>query len=73
MSDDDYVTDEMLQDLEERYADSIDGFSLTESVGSGTAQDGSAYAYVSATGLNADALENEDLTLLAGRTLTDRD
>ena len=73
MSDDDYVTDEMLQDLEERYADSIDGFSLTESVGSGTAQDGSAYAYVSATGLNGDALENEDLTLLAGRTLTDRD
>ena len=60
-------------DLEERCADSIDGFSLTESVGSGTAQDGSAYAYVSATGLNADALENEDLTLLAGRTLTDRD
>lgn len=59
--------------LEERYADSIAGFSLTESVGSGTAQEGSAYAYVNATGLNADALDNEELTLLAGRTLTDRD
>ena len=73
MGDEDYITEEMLADLEERYADSISGFSLTESVGSGTAQDGSAYAYVSASGLNADALDNEDLTILAGRTLTERD
>ena len=73
MSDEDYVTDEMLEDLAERYGDSIDGFSLTENVGSGTAQQGSAYAYVSASGLNADALENQDLTLMAGRSLTERD
>ena len=73
MTEDDYVTDEMLEDLEEKYADSIQGFSLTESVGSGTAQLGSLYAYVNATGVNETNLEDTDLTLLAGRTLTDRD
>ena len=73
MSDDDYITDEMLDDLKERYEDSIQGFSLEESVGSGTAQSGSSTAYISATGVNADNLENTDLTLLAGRTLTSQD
>jgi len=73
MSDDDYITDEMLDDLKARYEDSIQGFSLEESVGSGTAQSGSSTAYISATGVNADNLENADLTLLAGRTLTSQD
>ena len=44
MTEDDYISDEMLDSLEERYGDSIQGFSLTESVGSGTAQLGSLYA-----------------------------
>ncbi|MCC8162357.1 MAG: ABC transporter permease [Lachnospiraceae bacterium] len=73
MQDDDYITDEMLDDLTERYPDYIDGYVLEESVGSGTAQDGDLYAYVSATGLNADGIENEELTILAGRTLTEQD
>lgn len=73
MSEEDYVTQEMLDDLAKRYGDSIDGFSLSENAGSGTAQSGSLYAYVSALGVNAENLENADLTLLAGRTLTERD
>ncbi len=73
MQDDDYITDEMLDDLMERYPDDIEGYVLEESVGSGTAQDGDLYAYVSATGLNADGIENEELNILAGRTLTEQD
>ena len=73
MSEDDYISEEMLDDLQERYADSIQGFSLEESVGNGTAQSGSSTAYISAIGANADNLENADLTLLAGRTLTSQD
>ena len=73
MSEDDYISEEMLDDLQERYADSIQGFSLEESVGNGTAQSGSSTANISAIGVNADNLENEDLTLLAGRTLTSQD
>ncbi|MDO4260950.1 MAG: ABC transporter permease [Eubacteriales bacterium] len=73
MTDDDYVTDEMLDDLKAQFGDSIQGFSLTESVGSGTAQDGDLTANVTVTGVNADNLEDADLTLLAGRTLTEQD
>ncbi|MCD8097258.1 MAG: ABC transporter permease [Lachnospiraceae bacterium] len=73
MQDDDYITDEMLDDLMERYPDDIEGYVLEESVGSGTAQDGDLYAYVSATGFNADGIENEELNILAGRTLTEQD
>ncbi|MCD8198496.1 MAG: ABC transporter permease [Lachnospiraceae bacterium] len=73
MQDDDYITDEMLDDLMERYPDDIEGYVLEESVGSGTAQDGDLYAYVTATGLNADGIENEELNILAGRTLTEQD
>lgn len=73
LSDEDYVTEEMLEDLKEHFSGSMEGFSLTESVGSGTAQKGSAYAYVSATGVNEDNLENTELTILAGRSLTARD
>lgn len=73
MTDEDYISEDMLSDLKERFSDSINGFSLSESIGSGTAQLGSLYAYVDATGVNTDNLENTDLTLLAGRTLTERD
>ena len=73
MSEDDYISEEMPDDLQERYTDSIQGFSLEESVGNGTAQSGSSTAYISAIGVNADNLENADLTLLAGRTLTSQD
>lgn len=73
MSEDDYISEEMLDDLQERYTDSIQGFSLEESVGNGTAQSGNSTAYISAIGVNADNLENADLTLLAGRTLTSQD
>ena len=73
MSEDDYISEEMLDDLQERYTDSIQGFSLEKSVGNGTAQSGSSTAYISAIGVNADNLENADLTLLTGRTLTSQD
>lgn len=73
MTEEDYISEEMLEDLQERYPDSIHGFSLSESIGSGTAQSGNQYAYVNALGVNQENLENTDLTLLAGRTLTERD
>ena len=73
MSDEDYITDEMLNAMEADFADSVTGILLSESAGSGTAEDGSLTANVNITGVNTAYLENEELTLLAGRTLTERD
>lgn len=73
MEDEDYITDEMLASLKENYSENIKAFSLTESVGTGTAQDGSLYANVAVTGVNEGYLEDEDLTILSGRSFLERD
>lgn len=73
MDDEDYITDEMLNAMKEEFADSIREILLSESAGSGAAEDGNLTANVTLTGVNTAYLENEDLTLLAGRTLTETD
>lgn len=73
MGEDDYLSLEMIDEFRTAYADSIQGLFLTTSVGNGTAEDGNLSESVSVTGVNADALSNEDLTIVSGRTLTDRD
>ena len=73
MSEEDYITEEMLTAYEQTYAENIKCISLTESVGSAVAEDGEAYANISITGVNDGFLEANDLTLLAGRSLTERD
>ncbi len=65
--DSDYITEEMISDVKERYADKIAGVSLTNSLGSGQATIGKQYANVSVSGVNEDAYSGEDLTILAGR------
>ena len=66
-------TDLKLKLTEAQNNHALSTYSLEESVGNGTAQSGSSTAYISAIGVNADNLENADLTLLAGRTLTSQD
>ena len=73
MSEEDYLTEEMLEEMRAEFPDKVGGILLTESAGSGTAEDGSLTANVSVTGVNDEWLEYEGLTLLAGRSLTERD
>ena len=73
MGDEDYISDEMIARFRAEYADSIKEVYLTESVGSGTAEDGDLSASVTITGVNSDYLANEELTIISGRTLSDRD
>jgi len=73
ISEEDYLTDEMLEEMNTEFSDKIGGILLTESAGSGTAEDGNLSANVSVTGVNAAWLEYEELILLAGRSLTERD
>ena len=73
MSTDDYLTDEMLDSFLEEYGDNIQYTLLSETVGSGEAIDGSLYAYVNVSGLNADYLTYDDLELLDGRLFLDKD
>lgn len=73
ISEEDYITDEMIQELTENYPDDIQQISYTESVGSGTAEDGSLYANVNITGVNQGYVDANELTILAGRNFIDID
>ncbi len=67
LRDSDYITEEMIQDIKERYPDKIAGVSLTQSVGTGIAQNAKLYANVNVNGVNEDAYTTADLAILAGR------
>ena len=69
----DLISEKMIQEMQERYAEDIAAVSLSESVGSGRAKDGRLYANVSVTGVNNGYFAVDDLELLAGRFLEDRD
>ncbi len=69
----DLISEKMIQEMQERYAEDIAAVSLSESVGSGRAKDGRLYANVGVTGVNNGYFAVDDLELLAGRFLEDRD
>lgn len=73
MSKEDYITEDMMEELMTEYPDEIETFSLTETVGSGTAKDGELYANVSVTGVNDGYLASNELTILSGRLFTEKD
>lgn len=67
------LTDEMVENLLARYPQEIAGVSMTESAGRGRAQDGRLYANVTVNGVNSFYTEGNNLELLAGRTINERD
>ncbi len=73
MSEEDYLTEEMLDTFRESFGDRIAGILLNEVAGSGTARKSNLTANVMVTGVNDAYLQNENLALLGGRTFTKRD
>lgn len=69
----DLISEEMLEKLREKYPDRIEAYSLSESAGSGKAQLGELYANLNITGVNVEYFKVEELNMLAGRTLNDKD
>lgn len=73
MSEEDYLTNEMLEDVKKEFGDKIEGVLLSESAGEGQARDGKLSSNVTVMGANAAYLKKQNLKLLSGRLLTDRD
>ena len=69
----DLMTDEMLEALRSRYGSYMEGISLSESVGSGQAKDGRLYANLSVSGVNDQYQSVNNLKLLAGRWIRQKD
>jgi len=69
----DMLTAQMLEDLRTRYGSYIQGISISESAGSGQAKDGRLYANLSVSGVNEEYLSVNNLTLLGGRWIRQKD
>lgn len=73
LEEDDRLTDEMAEQVKKEYSTYVDEIALEESLGSGAVRSGEDIANISLSGINAGYFSTNDLTLLAGRYLTDQD
>ena len=73
ISEEDYMTEQMMSEFQTAYGEKIKCISLSESVGTGTAEDADLSANVSITGVNTGYLETNELTMITGRSLSDKD
>ena len=69
----DLITDQMISLFRERFAGQIKGIALSDTAGSGKAEDGRLYANVGINGINEDYLDVNNVDLLAGRGIRSRD
>lgn len=73
LEEEDRITDEMIAALKQEFSTEVDSVALEESAGSGTVKSGENTANVLLSGINTGYFDANDVTLLAGRYLTDAD
>lgn len=73
MDEEDRITDAMIESVKKQYPAEVDTISLEESVGSGMAQREEDSANISLMGINKGYFDANELSLLAGRYLTEED
>ncbi|MCM1566480.1 MAG: ABC transporter permease [Dehalobacter sp.] len=71
--DSDLISEDMITKIKNTFSSKLDGVSLSESAGSATAKDGGLYANVSIMGTNTDYQVANDLDILKGRYISDKD
>lgn len=69
----DLLTDEDIERFTARFSDKIETISLSHGIGSAKAQEGRLYANVSVSGVNTGYAQANNLELLAGRFIAERD
>lgn len=69
----DNITDEMILDYENRLGSEIVGISILENIGSNNVVNGKGKANIDINGVNSGYFKVENINLLAGRTIRNRD
>ncbi len=69
-TEDDYFTDEMLEEFVLEFADKVSDLSISESLGSGQVTIGTDYANVTVSGVNEGYFTANELTILQGNNLS---
>ncbi|MBR1874150.1 MAG: ABC transporter permease [Eubacterium sp.] len=73
LDEEDRITDDMIEQLKNTYSDEIDSIALSESVGSATVTSGESSASIDVTGINRGYYDANDVSLIAGRYITEDD
>ncbi len=73
ITENDLITDDMVDKMRERFPEAVAGVSISESVGGGQAKEGHDYANVSITGVNADYEGVNNISMVSGRFLNEQD
>ena len=73
ITEEDRISEEMIEEMRSRYDADIEAVSLSENVGSGQARDGRLYANLSISGVNEEYFVANEVTVLAGRLIKERD
>jgi putative ABC transport system permease protein len=69
----DLITDDMINAMRQRFRTQVTGVSVNEFIGSGKAKDARKYSNVSVTGVSADNADVNNLKMLKGRFISERD
>ncbi|MGB7963659.1 MAG: ABC transporter permease [Propionicimonas sp.] len=69
----DLITDQMIQAMRQRFPTQVSHVSLTEAMGGGKARDGRRFSNVTVLGTNGDYGDVNNLTIIAGRFLSESD
>ena len=73
MSEMDYITDEMILNLKNRFGDEIEAISVTESAGSSSIKDKNKSADLNFIGVSQGYFAANDITMLTGRLISDEE
>ena len=73
MDEEDFISNEMIDQFETDYGEMIEAVSGSESMGSGQVQDGYLYANVSVSGVNGGYQDANHLTMMDGRFIGEKD
>jgi putative ABC transport system permease protein len=71
--DEDLISEDMLEIFQEYYGDQVQAISLSESSASGQVKDGRLYANVSVSGVNSGYMPVNDIKMISGRFINERD
>lgn len=72
-STDDYLTDEMIEHVRKNFSNDLSAILITEPAGTGEVRDGHDYAKVTYTGVEAAVKKTNNIKLITGRFLSNRD
>lgn len=73
MTEDDYITEEMLADYKDAFHDDVKAILINEYYSGGKIEDGDTYANCDVQGISGGYLEASKLTILKGRDISDLD